>query len=122
MSWEWEEFKKDSEALDHKPAKGLGLCEISFGCIKGKPYIEVMPIVSRIKSEEGLQGFLVEILEEDLKETYQTGDAIMELAKNNEEINNSEKAKATKDKFEKEMRELYERYQAEVDAINSLEI
>jgi len=115
----WETFKEDSEALKNKFAKGLGLCDVSFACIKGVPYLEIIPVISRIKSEEGLSGLLVEIPNEDEE---RLGEAIMELAKNNEDINNSEEAKKARDRFEKEMKELFEKYQAEVDAIGSLEI
>ena len=115
----WEVFKEDSEALKNKFAKGLGLCDVSFACIKGVPYLEIIPALSRIKSEEGLSGLIIEISKEEEK---RVGEAIMELAKNNEDINNSEEAKKAKDKFDKEMKELFERYQAEVDAIGSLEI
>jgi len=107
----WEEFKKDAEALDNKPCKNLGICEISFGCLKGKPYLEIIPIVTRIKDGE-VPGLILEFNETN---NALQNMAIMELAKNAEKIDDIENTI-------KILEELKQKRKANSNAIKDLEI
>jgi hypothetical protein len=109
----WEELKKDSEATDNKPCKDLGICEVKFGCYRGSPYVEIMPITSRIKSDEGLQG-LVLMVADDVH-NLGTKRGILELANNASELNDT-------DNIKKSLEDLLKKRQAKANAIKSLEI
>lgn len=109
----WEEFKKDAEALDDKPSKNLGICDVFFGCIKGNPYIEIYPIVSRVKSEKRLMGIIFGLHGIDINNCHK--DAIIELNKNASEINDLEG-------LQKSREELLKRRKEKANAIKDLEI
>lgn len=106
----WNKFKKDCEAHDNKGMTGLGVCEVGIGCINGKPYLEICPVVARIKSENGLACLTVEI---DAEREVLIADGIMELASNASIINEDENLK-------KEWEDLLSKFRAKASAIGDL--
>ena len=112
----WKDFKKSAEASNGKPCKSLGLCEISFGCLRGSPYIEIIPIKSRVDSKNGVDGIIVE-LHENYDSVLQphVKKSIMKLADNAREINNVKNIKEA-------LEDLFKKRQAKANAIKSLEI
>ena len=113
----WKEFKKDAEAMDNKPCKDLGICEVKFGCVRGKPYLEIVPITSRVKSEDGLSGILLNMDFTGHDETYENEikKAIMELTDNALGINDAKN-------FKKELEELLQKRKKKANAILDLGI
>ena len=112
----WEELKQDSEAITGKSCKNLGVCELEFGCINGKPYITICPITSRVKSEEGPSGVILEL--DDTDESCfpsHKKEAIIKLVDNALNINNAEDTRKVLEKLLQEARN-------KSHAIKSLEI